>query len=169
MAAQKFLNMVAGILTQLQAKDTSAGAGDAGAMVALDAAGKLSATMLPAGVGQLVKNIVTFENLAARDLVNFYLDSGTLKARKADADNGLPVHGYVTSAVTAPAAVDVFFDGIIPGFTGLTKGARQYLSATAGGRTETPPSGSGNLVQYIGIAVSDTEIEFDPDDYVVLA
>lgn len=169
MAANKYLNSESGEIVQKQANDTSAGAGDAGKLVALDTAGLLSATMLPAGVGVLVKNVVTSESLAARDMVNLYNNAGTLNARKADADNGMPVHGYVKAAVTSPAAADVYFDGIIAGFTSLTPGARYFLSATAGAVTVTPPSGSTNLVQYIGIAISATEIEFDPDDYIKLA
>lgn len=169
MAANTYLDSNAGELQQKAAINTSAGAGDAGKIPALDSNGRLSPTMLPVGVGVLVKNVVTSENLAARDLVNLYNNGGVITARKADADNNMPVHGYVTQAVTSPAAVDVYFDGIISGFVGLTPGARQYLSTTAGGRTETPPSGSTNLVQYIGLAVSATEIEFDPEDYIRLA
>jgi hypothetical protein len=169
MAAKKYLNSEGGEIVQKQGTDTSAGAANAGDIMALDAAGKMSATMLPAGVGVLVKNYPTYENLAARDIVSIYLDAGTLKLRKADADNNLAAHAYVIAAVTSPAAADAYFDGIISGFVGLTKGARYYLSATAGGVVDTPPSGAANLVQYLGIAVSDTEIEFDPADYVKLA
>lgn len=169
MGANTYLDIVAGEHQQKAAIQTSAGAADAGKIPALDSGGKLPVSMLPSGVGPEVKNYPTFENLGARDIVNVYLDSGTLKLRKADADNNLPAHGYVTGAVTAPAAADVFFEGIIVGFVGLTKGARYYLDITAGGVTATPPTGTGTLVQLIGIAVSDTEINFEPSDYVKLA
>jgi hypothetical protein len=167
--ASKFLRLVAGIITEIEGLVTSAGAGDAGKIPALDAAGRLSSTMLPVGVGVLVKSVVSSENLAARDMVNVYNDAGTLKVRKADANNAMPAHGYVTAAVTSPAAGDVYFDGIISGFTALTPGARMYLSETAGEVTETAPSTAASLVQYIGVALSATEVEFDPSDHVVLA
>lgn len=167
--ANKYLNIVAGIITQIEALVTSAGAGDAGKIPALDAAGRISATMLPVGVGVLVKSVVSSENLAARDMVNVYNNAGTLNVRKADANNNMPVHGYVINAVVSPAAADVYFDGIISGFAGLTPGARYFLSETAGGVTTVPPSASGSYVQYVGVALSATEIEFDPDDYIVLA
>lgn len=167
--AQKFLNLVSGILTQIEALVTSAGAGDAGKIPALDSSGRLDSSVLPVGVGVLSKSIVTSENLAARDMVNLYDDSGTLKARKADANNSMPAHGYVTAAATSPAAATVYFDGIISGFTGLTPGARYYLSETAGEVDDAAPSSGGAYVQYIGVALSATEIEFDPADFVVLA
>jgi hypothetical protein len=167
--ARTYLDSTSGEIAQKQAANSSAGVADADKIIATDSAGLLPISMLPVGVGVLAKSIVTSENLAARDLVNIYNNAGTPTARKADADNNMPVHGYVLNSSTSPAAATVYFDGIIPGFTGLTRGARQYLSATAGARTETPPSGSGNLVQYLGIAISDTELEFDPADYVRLA
>lgn len=169
MANNTYLDNVAGEMQQKAAINTSAGAGDAGKIPALDSAGRMSPTMLPVGVGVLVKSIVSSENLAARDMVNVWNDAGTIKVRKADANNNMPCHGYVSAAVTSPAAADVYFDGIISGFVGLTLGARYYLSETAGEITATPPSASASLVQYIGVAVSATEIEFDPADYVKLA
>lgn len=164
-----YLDNVAGEMQQKAAINTSAGAGDAGKIPALDAAGRLSPTMLPVGVGVLTKSVISSENLAARDMVNVYNNAGTLNVRKADANNNMPCNGYVTAAVTSPAAADVYFDGIISGFVGLTPGARYYLSITAGEITATPPSGSTEIVQFIGYAVSATEIEFDPTDYVRLA
>lgn len=169
MGTNTYLDSVAGEQQQKAAINTSAGAADAGKLAALDAAGRWSATMLPIGVGVLVKAVATSESLAARDLVNVFNNAGTLNVRKADADNNMPCNGYVQAAFTHPATADVYFDGIITGFSGLTPGARYYLSATAGGITLTAPSGSTNLMQLIGVALSATEIEFDPDDYVRLA
>ncbi len=167
--ANKYIALVTGILTQIEGLVTSAGAADAGKIPATDSAGRLSATLMPVGVGVLAKSIVSSENLAARDMVNVYNDAGTLKVRKADANNAMPAHGYVTAAVVSPAAGDVFFDvGIISGFTGLTPGARYYLSETAGEVTLTPPSTAASLVQFIGVALSATELEFDPKDHIVL-
>ena len=38
-----------------------------------------------------------------------------------------------------------------------------YVSAsTAGGLTQTLPSGSGNVIEYVGYAISATEIYFNP-------
>lgn len=169
MAANSYLDSVAGEIQQKLAAQSSAGAGDAGKIIALDSGGKLPVSMLPNGVGQLVFNCASFENLGARAMVNFYNNAGVINARNADATGPLACHGFVIASVTAPAAIDVYVDvGLITGFTALTVGARYYLS-TVGGITATPPSASGNIVQYLGIALSATELFFNPKDYVKLA
>ena len=47
------------------------------------------------------------------------------------------------------------------GWSGLTVGGAVYLSDTAGGLTQTAPSTSGDCVQIIGRALSDSEIYFN--------
>lgn len=47
--------------------------------------------------------------------------------------------------------------------SGLTSGAIQYVSETAGATTETAPSTSTSIVRIIGYALSTTELFFDPD------
>jgi hypothetical protein len=57
----------------------------------------------------------------------------------------------------------------IHGLAGLTPGARYYLdAAVAGGITDTPPAGAGNLVQEVGVALSATELLFNPKVGVTL-
>jgi hypothetical protein len=53
--------------------------------------------------------------------------------------------------------------GLVDGFSGLTTGAVQYVSTTAGGLTETPPYGTGDSVRVAGYALSTTELFFRPD------
>lgn len=50
---------------------------------------------------------------------------------------------------------------------GLTVG-RYYLDTTAGGITATPPSATNNVSQYVGKAISATELNFEPDDGVIV-
>lgn len=103
------------------------------------------------------------ENLAAGDLVNVWNDSSEPSARKADAsDNTKPAHGFVTDTVTATNPVTVYFSGRIDGLGSVTPGATQYLSETAGLTTETAPTGSGKIVQQVGVAVGDNSIVFAP-------
>ena len=74
------------------------------------------------------------------------------------------------SAVTSGGQAAVYFEGRITGKTGLTAGARMYVSAVAAGAsTATPPNASGNVVQHIGNAVSATEIDFEKGEPVTLA
>ncbi len=169
MAGNKYLALVSGRKQEVTSVNASAGAGDANKIVALDAAGKLDNSMMPTGIGADTKIIPSSENLAAGDFVNLWDDAGTLKARKADATtSGKEADGFVLAAVTAPANATVYFEGTNNQRTGLTPGARQYLHTTAGGVTDTPPSTAGNVVQYLGKAISATEITFEPDDGVIV-
>ena len=151
--------------------DSSAGAGDAGKLIGLDSTGRIDPSMMPVGVGADIKNLVTSEDLSAGDLVNVWDDSGTVKARKADAStSGKEAIGFVLAAVVAPAAVDVYFEGVNTQLTGLTKGAKYWLSDTvAGGVTTTPPADTGEVLQRVGFAVSDTELSFEPMEPIIRA
>lgn len=169
MAAQKFLTLVSGVRTLISGKDTSAGAGDAGALVALDSGGKISSTMMPAGIGADTAVVASSENLAAGDMVNLWNDGGTIKARKADATTaGKEVDGFVTAGVTAPADATVVLDGTLSGLSSLTVGAVYYLSTTAGGITATAPSAENNVVQTVGKAKSATELIFEPGEPITI-
>ncbi|NDE15824.1 hypothetical protein EBZ80_12925 [bacterium] len=144
---------------------TSTGAGDAGKPVALNNSGEIDASMLPNREVDST-TLPASENLAAGDLVNIWSDSGTLKVRKADATSSAKrADGYVLAGVTSPANAVVFHDGAITGLTSLTVGGRYYLSATAGGLTieASVPTTTGNLIQFVGQAVSATKLLYQPD------
>jgi hypothetical protein len=168
--ADKYIKNNAGQLAEVEATVTSSGAGNAGDIVALDSSGKLDTTVLPTGIGATTKLAATTENLSAGDLVNLYNDSGTIKARKADASNGRRAVGFVLSSVTSPNNATVYLDGTITGLTGLTPGAAYYLSgSSAGAATATAPTTSGYISQEIGIALSATEINFEEQQPITLA
>mgnify|MGYP003629511162 CR=1 FL=1 len=170
MAAKSFLRLVAGKLKAIQAVVTSAGAGNDGDIVALDAAGRLDPSVLPIGVGPDVTNLASFENLTSGDYVNIFDDAGTVKARKADNSNSRPAHGYIKDTVVAPATVNVFYEGANPNLAGLTKGVRIYLGIT-GGIIETPLipiTDVGKTHQFLGIAISATEVNTDISDCIQL-
>ena len=168
--AEKYLKNSGGQFAEVEGTTTSSGAGSAGKIVALDSAGKLDNTMMPTGIGATTKLAATTESLSAGDLVNLFNDSGTIKARKADASNGRRAVGFVLSAVTSPNNATVYLDGTITGLTGLTPGAAYYLSgATAGAATATAPTTSGYISQEIGIALSATEINFEEQQPITLA
>lgn len=154
--------------TIVNSKTTSAGAGDSGKIVALDAAGRIDSTMMPVGVGADTASITTSEALAAGDFVNIHNSSGA-KVRKADATtSGKEAHGFVLSAYGSAVAATVYFEGTNTGVTGATAGP-VFLSTTAGLSTSTAPSGSGNVVQKLGVAISTTAINFEPQQHIVLA
>lgn len=166
--ADKYIYNNAGTLTEKALITTSAGAGDSGKGIALDAAGRLDTSFMPTGIGADTASIVSSENLAAGDLVNIWNSTGA-KVRKADATtSGKEAHGFVLASVTAPAAATVYFEGNDTGVTGLTPGP-QYLSTTAGLATVTAPSASGNVVQRVGFATAAANLNFQSQAPVVLA
>jgi hypothetical protein len=168
MAGDKYIYQNAGTLTEKAAIQTSAGAGDAGKIPALDAAGRLDNSMMPVGLGADTASVTTSEALAAGDLVNIWNSTGA-KARKADATvAGKEAHGFVLSAVSSGASATVYFEGTNTGVTGLTPGVN-YLSTTAGTATATAPSGSGNVVQRVGFATAAAALNFDSGTPIVLA
>lgn len=154
--------------TILNAVATSAGAGDAGKTVKLDGAGRIDSTMMPVGIGSDTASIQASENLAAGDFVNVH-NSGGARVRKADATTaGKEAHGFVLGAVSSGANATVYFEGTNTGVSGMTPGT-VFLHTTAGGATGTAPSGSGNVVQKLGVAVSATAINFERGEPIVLA
>lgn len=165
----KYLTIEGGRQKQELALQESAGAGDAGKLVRLDGSGRFDNSMMPLGLASDSRTITTSEALSAGDMVNVWNSTG-LKARKADATaSGKEANGFVIAAFGSGAAATVFFEGTVSGLSGLTVGARYYLNTTAGAITAAPLSGSGNVHQYIGTALSATELTFEPDDGIILA
>lgn len=196
-STKKFLKQAAGALTEEVALTTSAGAGDAhripalnaagvldasiingttssagagsaGKTPVLDGAGRLDVTMMPVGVDVAVAVMTASEALVAGNFVNVWNSTGP-KIRKADAvAAGKEAHGFVLSAVASGATGTVYFEGTNTAVTGQTPGV-VYLSATAGLATASAPSAAGQVVQRLGIAISATDIQFEPALSIVLA
>jgi hypothetical protein len=168
MAGQGFLARVAGRTKQLFGLQTSAGAADAGKIVALNSDGKIDITMLPAGVGANTVTAPASEALSAGDFVNLYDNAGVLSARKADNSNNRQAHGFVTAAVTSSATATVYrLNTTNANRSGLTAGGNYWLG-TSGGVISTPLDPAvdvGKTDQYLGIAKSTTELvtaEYEP-------
>ena len=88
-------------LTIVNGKTSSAGAGDTGKLVALDSSGRIDLTMMPVGITADVAALTTSEALSAGDFVNIWNSTGA-KARKADATvAGKEAHGFVLGAITS--------------------------------------------------------------------
>lgn len=169
MPAKKFLRLVNGILTEVFGVQSSAGAANAGDLVALDDTGRISNDMMPVGIGADTAVINTSEALADGEFVNVWNDAGTAKVRKADATTaGKDTHGFVLAAYASGVPATVYFEGTNTHVTGQTPGP-VFLQTTAGAGGSTVPSASGNVVQQIGVAVSATAINFERGAPVVLA
>lgn len=165
----KFLNREAsGRVAQLNTVQTSAGVADADKIPSLDSQGKLDQSMMPAGLGQNTVSGTAAGALAANDLV-YITSSGTVSKASAAAV-GTEAIGFVKTSVANGAVATVFTSGnLITGLSGLTPGARQYMSATAGLITATPLTTAGNVHMCIGIATSATAVAFEPEEPITLA
>lgn len=166
MPGDKYLYNETGTHAEKAAIQTSAGAADAGKIIAANSSGVLDTTLMPPGVQVESTSAPAFENLVAGDFVNFFSDSGTLKVRKADASGGVAkqADGFVIAAVTAPAAATVYYGNRNTFRSGMTPGAIQFLSATPGLTTGTSPSTTNHITQKLGKALSATEmlVEIQP-------
>lgn len=169
MTNQKFLTKGSGYNQEVQAISTSGGAGDAGKIPCLDANGLIAENMMPSGVAaETVVAKAGVGDLLANDVVYLHLVETTLTADKADATDATKrAQGYVKAGATAGNDATVYTDGFLPG-TGLTPGAKYYLTTTPGTVSVTAPSATGNMVQCVGEAVNATAIKFDPDKIPVV-
>lgn len=166
--ANKYFAWINNALTQIEALVTSSGAGDAGKIPALDASGRLDTSLLPTGIGADTQVVTTSENLSAGNLVNLYSNGGVFTARKADGTTaGKEADGYVLASTTGGQNTTIYGIGTNSAVTGLTPG-RVYLSTTAGGITQTPPSSAGNVVQDVGFATASGELWFQRGTPIIL-
>lgn len=101
--------------------------------------------------------------LAAHDVV-YVSAADTVSQAVASAPASSQVIGFAVGAAALSAAVQVQENGILNGFTGLTAGARYYLSGTtAGAVTNTIPAASGNTIVQVGYAKSATALHISID------
>ncbi len=169
--SQQFMSFVSGVWQLISAIQSSAGAGDSGKIPALDAAGRLSSTMMPTGIGAETVTVTASEALTAGNFVNVYNNAGTPNVRKSDATTaGKEANGFVLASFASAASATVYLSGLNNQLTGLTVG-RYVISTTPGGVVPiaSAPSTAGNVVQEIGFSMSATSISFKPQEPVTLA
>ena len=167
--ADKFLKNLNGDLAEQEVIVSSSGVSSAGKIFGLDSTGKIDLTFMPVGIGANTSSILASENLAAGEFVNIYNNSGVANVRKADATtNGKEAHGFVLTNVTAGQNANVYFEGVNTQVTGAIPGP-VFLSTAAGQFVSTAPTGSGNVVQKLGIAISATTINVEFGQKVILA
>lgn len=108
-------------------------------------------------------SLLASETLAAGDLVNIF-SGGVRKASSTDITK--QAHGFVTTSYSSTNPVVVFYSGLLTGTSGLTAGARYFLSAS-GTESPTAPVLTGQLSQEIGVAISTTAILFEPGPAII--
>ena len=108
-------------------------------------------------------SLLASETLAAGDFVNIF-SGGVRKASSTDITK--QAHGFVTASYSSTNPVVVFYSGLLTGTSGLTAGARYFLSAS-GTESTTPPTLTGQLSQEIGVAISTTALLFQPGPAII--
>jgi hypothetical protein len=161
----KYLSLIDGLITEVEANASSSGLVDAGKIVALDENGRLDQTFMPVGIGADTLSALAFESLEAGNFVYITQDG---MAAKASAIGNAAV-GFILSNADIGQEVLVYFEGRNTSLSVLTIGSRYYLSEIAGLATDVPVSGTGKKHQYLGNAISQTTLSYEAADYVVLA
>lgn len=152
---------------EVEAVVVSAGEASSGKIVALDSTGKFDESLMPAGIGPFSLTFPASEDInIAHPLINIWNDSGTLRVRNANATGATkPCHGFVKANVSSLATATVYFpNNIVGGFVELTPGSNYYLSADTNGGAIIESAAfaysSGKIIQFIGFAISTTQIYF---------
>lgn len=167
--ADKYIALLSGIETEVEGTVAGGTAAQAGKLTALDGTGRLDPSIMPVGVTADTYSGTASETLTAANPFVYVRSDGQV-ANASAATGGNPAIGFVLAGSAASAQALVYFEGRVTGLSGLTVGARYYLSdTTPGGLTATPVSGTGKLHQYLGRAVSTTTLAFEADDHIVRA
>ena len=116
-----------------------------------------TATGLPA-------QILAGGTIGACATVCIHTTTGEVVISDADAIGTMPVIGIAPAAIADPHPGTILLQGFIRDDTwNWTLGGILYAdNATAGGMTQTAPSGTGDLVQAVGIALSADVVYFNP-------
>lgn len=168
--ADKFIQNVSGGFAEKEARVTSTGAVDSGAIIALDSTGRLDQSVMPTGIGADTITAIASESITAGNIVNLWDDAGTLSVRKADSSNGRRACGFVKESKSTGQSVSVFMEGSITNVTSVVPGQPYFLSeVTAGEITDTAPTTSGYMSQEIGYGTSTSSVSFEPQTPITLA
>jgi hypothetical protein len=166
MSTNSFLTWVGNKTKLVRAIAASAGVADANKIIATDATGKIATSLLPNGLEIQSISAIASEVLSDGDLVNFWMDTGVRKMRKADASNGRAAHGFIEGAgVASGASGEVYRSGRNSAQTGFDGGVTLYLSATQAGKaTATAPALTDPfIIQIVGYGDVSGDLIFEFD------
>jgi hypothetical protein len=107
---------------------------------------------------------INFGETVAQWSCVFLASDGKVDIADADAAGEFPAMGIVVAGGDDTDAATILIQGVVrnEGWSGLTVGGAVYLGdAGTGAITQTAPSTSGDCVQLIGRAISDSEIYFN--------
>lgn len=109
------------------------------------------------------------QSISANNYVNIYTSPGVgTRVRLADMVLNYRADGWVTSSISSGNTGTVYLGmGVINNLTSLSGGSVYYLS-TSGTMSYTIPSGTGQLIQQLGNALSTTDFFFNPLPSILL-
>jgi hypothetical protein len=100
-----------------------------------------------------------FDSSAALGAVVYSSADGHVDLAQAHADPQARAIGLATAAVVSGQVGEYLTGGVLDGLTGLTPGTVYFLDpATPGGLTVTCPTGNGQYVIVLGLAISPTQL-----------
>ena len=169
-AIQRLLALVAGKIQEYVPLQVASGGDDSGKIVALNSSNTIDLSFMPNGIGPDVKVITASEALAAGAYVNIWNNAGAFAVRNADGSaSGKQADGYVLSAVASGAQATVYLAGLNTAVSGQTPGLVFLSNSAAGAGAATGATVAGQTFQQLGIAVSATTVQFDPQMPVLRA
>ncbi len=170
MATQRLIALVANKLAEYVPILLSAGVSSSGSVAALDGSGRFDISFMPTGLGADVATMTASEAISAGAFVNIWSNAGAFAVRNADgAVANKQADGFVLSAIASGASGLVYFQGINTAVTGQVPGL-VFLSDTAVGAAATMGATiAGHTFQQIGLALTATTIQFDPEPAILRA
>jgi hypothetical protein len=120
-------------------------------------------TLLRGNLGRLY--VQASETIAANALISLHNAAGALRVRNANATNNTrPADGYCSTEngiLIGAVGEVVLSSGVISDLVGLVVGQRYYLTTANGQFAVAPAVAAGNIEQYIGIAITTTDLYFN--------
>jgi len=124
-------------------------------------------TILRSNLGRFY--VTAAERIAYGAAINIFALNGTTYVRNANAtDNTKSCMGFCDTAggIVANSVGEVIIGSGLVSLSGLTVGTSYYLATVGGYITSGRPSSSGNIEQYVGFAISQTQLYFNVGGYV---
>jgi len=104
----------------------------------------------------IFSEIVAGENIGSLKAV-YMSGTGEVKLAKADTEDTASCIGLTPESASIGEGISVYYSGLIRGFSGLTPGAKYYLSQTNAGEITTQKPDDGIIVR-VGIAMNSKEL-----------